>query len=92
MSGRRPPILRRFPSSSAIKVALSKHGRDSFKHGQIRQERLNESPVLNVDKQVIWQPLKKKFGIHVKKSMFFKAFKNKQCIIPRNKVNCRKPP
>ena len=56
----------------------------------IRQERPNEAPILNVNKQET--SLNMKFGTHVKKSMVFKTFKNKQCIIPRNKVNSRRPP
>ena len=58
----------------------------------IRQERPNEGPILNVNKQGIWQSLNKKFGTHVQKSMVFKTLKNKQCIISRNKVISRKPP
>ena len=59
--------------------------------GNIRHERPNEGPILNVNEQGIWQSLNKKFGPHVQKSMVFKTFKNTQCIISRNKVISRKP-
>ena len=51
--------------------------------GEIRQKRPNNSPILNFNNR---QSLNKKFSTHVGKSMIFKTFKNKQCIIPRNKV------
>ena len=44
--------------------------------GNIRQERPNEGPNLNVNRKEIWQSLNKKLGIKVEKSMVFKTFKN----------------
>ena len=52
----------------------------------MRQERLNEGPNLNANKNLHRQSLSKKFGTHVEKSIVFKTFKNKQCVIPRTKV------
>ena len=54
--------------------------------GNIRQERPNEGLILNVNKQKIWLPLNKTFGTHVEKYVVFKVFRNRRCIIPRNKV------
>ena len=51
----------------------------------IKQESPSEGPILNDKKQVTWQSLNKKFGTNVN------TFKNKQCIIPRNKVISGKP-
>ena len=58
----------------------------------IRQKRLNESPIINVNKQIIWQSLNKKFDAHIKKSINFKSFKNKLCIVPKNKFINEKIP
>lgn len=44
----------------------------------------NEGPILNVNKF--------KFRTHVEKSVVFEIFKEKQCIIPRNKIISGKPP
>ena len=41
----------------------------------IRQERLNEVPIFNFNKNTIKQYLNKKFGTHAEKSMAFKTFK-----------------
>ena len=41
----------------------------------IRQESPNECPILNVNKKLYRQPVNKKFGTHVEKSMVFKNFK-----------------
>ena len=51
----------------------------------IKQESPSEGPILNDKKQVTWQSLNKKFGTNIN------TFKNKQCIIPRNKVISGKP-
>ena len=58
----------------------------------IRQKRLIEGPVLNICKIHYQQSLTKTFGTFVEKSMIFKTLKNKQCIIPRNKIISGKPP
>ena len=57
-----------------------------------RQERPNEGPFLNVNKKLYRQSLNKTFSTHVEKSMVFKSFKNKKCIIPRSKYISGKPP
>ena len=57
----------------------------------IRQERPNEVPILNVNKKLYTQSLHKKFGTHVEKSIVFRTFKNKQFVIPRNEVISGRP-
>ena len=57
----------------------------------IRQERSNKGPILSFNKRLSRQSLNKKFGIHFEKSMVFKTLKNKQSIIPGNKVVSGKP-
>ena len=47
----------------------------------IWQKKPNEGPILNFNKR-----------LYIEKSMVFKALKNKQRIIPRNKVIWGKPP
>ena len=49
--------------------------RDSFKHDDNRQERPNEGPILNFNKWLCMQSLKKKFDTRVEKSMVFKTLK-----------------
>ena len=46
----------------------------------ITQERTIEGPILNVNKQEIWNTTQ------VEKSMVFETLKNKQCIMTRNKI------
>ena len=57
----------------------------------IRQERSNKGPILSFNERLSRQSLNKKFGIHFEKSMVFKTSKNKQSIIPGNKVISGKP-
>ena len=52
----------------------------------ITQERTIEGPVLNVNKQEIWNTTQ------VEKSMVFETLKNKQCIMTRNKIISGKLP
>ena len=42
--------------------------------------------ILNIHQMHYRQSLNITFGTQIKKSMVFKTFKNKQCIIPRNKT------
>ena len=60
--------------------------------GNIREKRPKEGSVFNLNEKLYGQSLNKKFGTHVKKYMVFRTFKNKQCIIPRNKVISGKCP
>ena len=61
--------------------------------GDIKQKRLSEGPILNLNKRYDKQnSLKKKFDTWVKESMFFRSWKNKQRSIPRSKVISGKPP
>ena len=39
--------------------------------GNIRRERHNESPILKLNKRLKYKSLNKKFGTHLKESMFF---------------------
>ena len=41
-----------------------------------------KGPILNVNKQEIWQSLKKTFGTHVEKFFVFKTLKNKHGRFP----------
>ena len=49
-------------------------------------EKLNIGPTLNFDEKLYRQSLNKKFDTHINKSTIFNALKDKQCIIPVNKV------
>ena len=52
----------------------------------IMYEKLNIGPILNFNEKLYRQSLNKKFNTHINKSTLFNALKNKQCIIPVNKV------
>ena len=58
----------------------------------IRQERLTEGSILDLNKRLKQNSQNKKFTTHVKDSMAFKARKSEQCNIPRSKVIRGKPP
>ena len=51
-----------------------------FNMGAIRQERPNESPILNFNKRLYSESLNKKFATLVKKSKSLRTWKNKQCL------------
>ena len=57
----------------------------------IRQERPNEGPILNFNKQEIWQDLNKKYGTHVEKSMAFKTFKVSSALSLEIKLSAENP-
>ena len=52
----------------------------------IMYEKLNIGPTLNFDEKLYRQSLNKNFDTHINKSTIFNALKDKQCIIPVNKV------
>ena len=66
-----------FPSSSAIKMALSKHVVlimriiNIINMDDIRQERTNEGPSLKLNKRLKEKSLNKEFDTNVKESMAF---------------------
>ena len=49
-------------------------------------EKLNIGPTLNFDEKLYRQSLNKNFDTHINKSTIFNALKDKQFIIPVNKV------
>ena len=52
----------------------------------IMYEKLNIGPTLNFDEKLYRQSLNKNFDTHINKSTIFNALKDKQFIIPVNKV------
>ena len=52
----------------------------------IMYKKLNIGTILNFNEKLYRQSLNKKFGTHINKSTVFNAMKDKQCIIPINKV------
>ena len=52
----------------------------------IRQERPNKGPISNIHKMHYRQSLNMIFGTPVENLRSLRPWKNKQCIIPRNKV------
>ena len=52
----------------------------------IRQERTTEGPILNANKQEVWNTTQ------AEQSIVFETLKNKQCIMTRNKIISGKLP